>query len=496
LNYAFPGTGRLLKSGTGAWALTVANTFTGPTTVSAGVLNLQHGSALGGTANGTVVENNARLELQGNITVAGEPLTISGKGGASFYNGALNSKSGSNAWTGPVTLGANETRIGAESGATLMVSGVIDDAGQTNSLVVRSTDSTSRVILSGANTYQGATWLIAGNLQLVGGNSRLPSGTTLVLGGAGEVQLDFNGCHQEISGLATNGTTPSNLTNSSAGLVNLTVNSPLGQPSLYPGRIVGNIALTKNGPEVVKLTGTNTFTGGTTIVQGALLLNSPGLLASVVTLSGGVFGGNGTVDAPLTVNGGTHAPGDFVGVMTVNSNYTLNAGGSLQVKMFGPTPGTQYDQLRVNGSGSLIKLAGTLQILSTNDLPAGTNFVIISNAGSNPVNGAFAGHPQGSAFVVSNNWFRINYAGGDGNDVVLACIAKPAAPMVYLGWTNRQPYLTTASLTNVNYQILISTNLANWNPIFTTNPSDQPLIWNDTQASNGAGRFYRISIGQ
>ena len=58
----------------------------------------------------------------------------------SYYDGALNSKSGSNTWAGNVTVAATGTRIGAESGATLVVAGVIDDGGETNGLTVRSAD--------------------------------------------------------------------------------------------------------------------------------------------------------------------------------------------------------------------------------------------------------------------------------------------------------------------------------------------------------------------
>ncbi len=75
-------------------------------------------------------------------------------------------------------------------------------------------------------------------------------------------------------------------------------------------------------------------------------------------VNGGTFGGTGTVDDTLTINGGIHAPGLSPGVMTVNSNYTLNAAGTLQMEILGTTPGTQYDQLKVTGASSLVTLAG------------------------------------------------------------------------------------------------------------------------------------------
>ena len=68
------GTTGLVKSGTATLTLATANTYSGPTAIDAGVVTLQHATALGSATGGTTVANNARLELEGNITVAGESL--------------------------------------------------------------------------------------------------------------------------------------------------------------------------------------------------------------------------------------------------------------------------------------------------------------------------------------------------------------------------------------------------------------------------------------
>src|SRR5260370_8750000 len=72
------GTVALTKVGTGTLTLSGANTYTGLTTVSTGILNIQNGSALGGTGTGTTVSTGATLQLQGGITVGAEALTITG----------------------------------------------------------------------------------------------------------------------------------------------------------------------------------------------------------------------------------------------------------------------------------------------------------------------------------------------------------------------------------------------------------------------------------
>ena len=124
------GDGNFAKLGSGSTTLNVANSYNGTTTVDGGALVVEHASALGTTAAGTVVNGsatgssaNARLDLSGGVTVTGESLTISGAGN---FLGALTSSSGSNVWAGPVTIGASGTRLGAAAGASLEVSGVID----------------------------------------------------------------------------------------------------------------------------------------------------------------------------------------------------------------------------------------------------------------------------------------------------------------------------------------------------------------------------------
>jgi hypothetical protein len=191
-----------------------------------------------------------------------------------------------------------------------------------------------------------------------------------------------------------------------------------------------------------------------------------------------------------------HAPGSSPGVMTVNGNYALNAGGTLQVEIYGATPGTEYDQLKIIGAGSLVTLAGALDVVTTNTLPVGASFGIITNTGSATVSGTFAGRPQGSAFVAANtNWFRISYTGGSGNDVFLTRVATPAAPDLSVALSNSLPRLALVGATNTTYQVLGSTNLVNWVPILTTNPPALPFVWTDSAATNFPARFYRVNMG-
>jgi hypothetical protein len=94
-------------------------------------------------------------------------------------------------------------------------------------------------------------------------------------------------------------------------------------------------------------------------------------------------------------------------------------------EFFGPTAGTGYDQLKVNGTVNLGNgiVSGILQV---GYMPAvGTQFVIIDNDGTDAVVGNFAGLPQGGVILISGRPFTISYTGGTGNDVVLTRVAAP-----------------------------------------------------------------------
>jgi autotransporter-associated beta strand protein len=79
----------LTKNGGGKLTLSGANTYSGATNVNAGILNIQNNAALGNTANGTIVSSGAKLQIQNNITVTGESLTLNGGSFVFATGGAL-----------------------------------------------------------------------------------------------------------------------------------------------------------------------------------------------------------------------------------------------------------------------------------------------------------------------------------------------------------------------------------------------------------------------
>jgi autotransporter-associated beta strand protein len=217
------GSGALVKQGAGTLGLGGANTYSGGTLVSAGVLRIGNSSALGSTNGGTVVESGAQLRLITGVAGAtsfgnGEALTISGNGGSAI--GALRSgvSGETNTYQGKVTLAANAT-INAGSGTGLILDVASGDGVNLGSNTLTFVGSGTHAVndgivgtgglikegagtttLAAANAYSGATTVNLGTLKVASGGSISSSSTTVNTGGtfdvggtAGNVQVNSGG---------------------------------------------------------------------------------------------------------------------------------------------------------------------------------------------------------------------------------------------------------------------------------------------------------------
>lgn len=107
--------------------------------------------------------------------------------------------------------------------------------------------------------------------------------------------------------------------------------------------VSGNLIIANNGG-----TGTYNFSGGSLSA------------ANIIVNKGGLFKGIGAVTAgSFIVNGGTVAPGNSPGTLTINGNYT-QAGGILEIEL-GGTGENQYDILNITGTADLNN--GALKLL-------------------------------------------------------------------------------------------------------------------------------------
>jgi autotransporter-associated beta strand protein len=219
------------------------------------------------------------------------------------------------------------------------------------------------------------------------------------------------------------------------------------------------------------LSGTNSYSGGTTVSSGILLVNNTNGSASgsgtVAVNSGGTLGGTGIISGAVTVqNGGALAPGNPLGTLTVSNNLTLAAGSTTFVQV-------QHSPLTNNAvkiSGTLIE-GGTLNVtdLGIGTLTSGDSFKVF-NAGV--YSGAF------TDFVLpplgSNLAWKTSTLSGSGVISVVPLSPPPAIGKVRIEGSN-----VIFSGTNApdawTYYILSSTNLSlpltNWTRI-ATNQTD------------------------
>ncbi len=190
--------GTLTKSGTGTFVMAVANTYTGLTTVSAGVLNIQNATGTGTAAGGVTVSAGAALQLQGGITVGAEALSLNGTGISN--DGALRSVGTgnlTNTWGGTITLASTAVRINADASSTLSIGtitgsgnnlflGGIGNINATGTITTgtgsMTDDGPGNVTFSGTNTYTGATTITAGITSL-GASNVFATNSNLVLNG-------------------------------------------------------------------------------------------------------------------------------------------------------------------------------------------------------------------------------------------------------------------------------------------------------------------------
>lgn len=106
------------------------------------------------------------------------------------------------------------------------------------------------------------------------------------------------------------------------------------------------MSLTANGGATT-VTGTNTYTGLTTVNGGLLSVNGS-IVSDVIVNAGGTLGGNGTV-GNTTINGGALAPGNSISLLTVQGSLVFTATASYMVQV---SP-VSADRTNVTGAATL-----------------------------------------------------------------------------------------------------------------------------------------------
>ena len=313
------GTGKsLTKAGTGTLVLSGANTYTGATTVFAGTLQFAKQVSL--------YNNNPASWTAANLVVASGATAAFNVGGTGEFTAAnINTLKALGTSTGGFKSGAI-LGLDTASGDFPYSSAIGNPNGGANILGLRKLGANT-LTLSGASTYTGATSVSGGILKAGIASSPGVSGafgknSAVTLANTAGVSMDLNGFNTQIGSLAGGGVTGGNVI---LGAATLTVGGNNASPTAYAGVISGTGgALTKIGAGALTLSGDNTYTGGTMVSEGTLLVsNTAGSATGTgpVTVDAATLGGTGFINGPVTLTGDSTLTS--TGTLTINGTLTV-----------------------------------------------------------------------------------------------------------------------------------------------------------------------------
>jgi fibronectin-binding autotransporter adhesin len=395
------GSGSFAQAGTGTTTLSGTNSYTGATTINSGVLNVTlianggSSSNIGAASNaaGNLVINGGTLQYSGaangstdrlfSVGIGSAVIEVTGTGTLNFTNtGSM----GFNGQSGDRNLLLTGTNTGVNT-----IAAAIGDFGGVTSVTI---DGAGTWLLTGANTYTGATTVSSGVLKI--GGSSLDS--AIILGS--HATLELNGLNTRIGSLAGSGIVQNNSATAAA-LTTGGNNTSTAFSGIIQDGGAGALSWVKTGSGTFTLTGANTYTGTTTISAGTLQIGSGGTTG---TLGTGAVTNNASLiinrsDAITVANvisgSGSLTQAGFgtttlTGTNTYTGSTTINAG-VLSVAVLADGGSSSNLGASTNDATNLVLNGGTLQYTgvatSTNRLfSVGTNGGTLDASGTGAVN--------------------------------------------------------------------------------------------------------------
>ncbi len=297
-------------------------------------------------------------------------------------------------------------------------------------------------------TVNGPTLAVGGSLVAAGGSGSLEIGDNGTVN-AREVMLYRTGSISLLGNAHLNGHVTSDggligsinvnaldndITLQSGGLVVRT-----GQPTSIltfngaidgSGGLIKNTTFLSNATGTLVLTGANTYVGATIVDAGRLVVDGSG--TSATTVDHGTLAGNGTIAAAVRVGDGLGtadavlSPGSGIGRLTTGDlSFRSDSVFDFQLDSDAGTA----DSVMVDGSVDIGNGATfVFGDLGSTLLAFGTSFVAIDNDGLDAIAGRFSNLADGAVFDAGLNWFRANYSGGSGNDLVFTTFNAGTTP--------------------------------------------------------------------
>lgn len=425
LNCVIAGTAGLAKTGAGTLALGAANTYSGGTTLTQGVLQFANNAALG---SGTFTVGSGSGPSWNNTS--GSPITTANNmvwAGNYFCNGT---------WVinGNVSITANSTQ---EIYGNVTVNGIVS-----GTVGINKQGTSGNLILNGLNTYTGSTVARQGIVTIntiknygVASSLGMPTTGSIVIAANNSTSLVYSGTGDstnrpiQIGGVAT-GSVNATINNNGTGALVFTAaafNTPVAMtgggartlvlggtagttatPNDIQGVIADNtlsgatagaqvVSLTKAGSNAWRLSGANTYTGNTTLNGGTFILGADNVLPSTtnVTIA------NATFDASNRT--------DSMGTLNVSSTATIRLGTGATLAFTESSAVTWAGTLTITGtfvSGSSLKFGNSATALTATQLSK------ISSAGFTSFSLNSSGFLIGTTQPTYTNWSTTNGTAG------------------------------------------------------------------------------------
>lgn len=356
--------GSLTKTGSGTLTLSGNVTYSGPTNISAGTLQIGSGGTTGALPSTSITNSGALVfNLTSPLSVNG---TIDGTGTVTQNGSGTVSLGGNNSYSGTTTVNAGRISVAGNSAlgsSTLALNG----GGLTTSAPVTLSNPVSVESSGGVIDAAGGNLTLGGNFTGIG---------SLTKHGSGNLTLSGNNTSYTGTTTISAGTVTASASSLTGNVVN---NAALVFAQASNGSsssiLSGSGTLTKSGDGVLTLSGNNaTFSGATTISQGTIALGQTSALGTgTVSVSSG---------ATLDVGVGSFDLSRLLGAGQLKGNGALSYGAAANLSLANVITGATSltksgtSTLTLSGnsdySGGTILSAGTLAVGSNSALGSGT----------------------------------------------------------------------------------------------------------------------------
>jgi fibronectin-binding autotransporter adhesin len=498
--------GGLIKYGAGTFTLAGSNTYSGQTIVREGTLSVSsigNGGTVGNLGqapssatylvlSGNAVGNTGSLKYTGGGETTDRLLTLQGSGGTIDASGT-----GALVFSNTGALAQGATSLNFASSAILVGSPGTATWLVANAGVINLTTSQAAQIVVGSSVSNAT--------------AGFPVGATVTEVGTNFVRLSATGTNAAVTA-STSFTfaTPSALTSRVLTLTGSNTGLNTFAPSIANATGLP-VSLVKDGTGTWKLTGTNTYTGGTTVQGGKLIGNTTSLQgnitnnatlefdqASNATFAGDI-NGNGTViksgSGKLNLNNAALNTGFTGNVNVTGGTLELDSVAAMSASLITVTSGATLD---VDGSLlATVNIDSGSYLMGAGSVTGNVNMDGTFQPGNSPGTFSINGNLNLSASSVLN--FELNETnqtpGGGINDLVaitgdlvLDGTLNVPDPTTTLTWTTSGTELAPITWTLFTYTGTLTNNGLNLGNLPTLLSGNSiPQLWRLNIVQNGGG---------